>query len=113
MSEVRSPPEISSPDAMWLDASLRGEQTDAPARAARHDRDHLLERLRNLRAILPVLATELASTRRQAARLRVENRRLAEQLRRAQGRDDRARASESVRRQLGGQSRGRGASGAS
>jgi hypothetical protein len=67
--------------------------------AAASDCDHLLDRLQNLRTILPVLATELASARRQAAQLRVENRRLIEQLRRARG-DGRLRAPESVRRQL-------------
>lgn len=48
------------------------------------DREHLLERLHNLRTILPVFAQELAGGRRQAARLRVENGRLAEEVRRLQ-----------------------------
>lgn len=67
--------------------------------AARSDRDHLLDRLHNLRTILPVLATELANARRQAARLRVENRKLAEQLRRERT-DRHTRAPASVHRQL-------------
>jgi hypothetical protein len=67
--------------------------------AARADRDHLLDRLQNLRTIVPVLATELANARRQAARLRVENRKLAEQLRRARA-DGHTRAPASVHRQL-------------
>ena len=50
--------------------------------ARRHDR--LYERLSHLSTILPVFAQELASARREAARLRVENARLAEELRRTQ-----------------------------
>src|ERR1700734_1244779 len=46
------------------------------------DRDHLLERLHHLRTILPVFAQELASSRRQAAALRVENRGLGDEGRR-------------------------------
>ena len=46
------------------------------------DRDHLLERLHHLRTILPAFARELASSRRQAAALRVENRGLVEEVRR-------------------------------
>lgn len=52
------------------------------------NRDHLLDRLHNLRTIVPVFAQELASARRQAAALRVENRKLRErvqQLQRAYG----------------------------
>lgn len=48
------------------------------------DRDHLLERLQHLRGILPVFAQELASARRQAASLRVENSKLTEEVRRLQ-----------------------------
>ena len=47
-----------------------------------HDREHLLDRLQHLRGILPVFAQELASSRRQAAALRVENRGLLEEVRR-------------------------------
>jgi hypothetical protein len=46
------------------------------------DREHLLDRLQHLRTILPVFAQELASARRQAAALRVENRGLLEEMRR-------------------------------
>jgi hypothetical protein len=46
------------------------------------DRDHLLERLHRLRTILPVFAQELASSRRRAAALRVENRGLVDEVRR-------------------------------
>ena len=48
------------------------------------DREHLIDRLQNLRAIVPVFAQELASARRQAARLRLDNARLAEQVRQLQ-----------------------------
>lgn len=78
--------------------------SDAPIgtldRAAASDRDHLLERLHNLRTILPVMAAELASARRQAAQLRVENRKLKEQLRRAQDGGHGARASATTHRRL-------------
>jgi hypothetical protein len=46
------------------------------------DRDHLLDRLRHLRGILPVFAREPASARRRTAALRVENRGLLEEVRR-------------------------------
>ena len=48
------------------------------------ERDQLLERLHNLRTILPVMAQELACARRQASSLRLENRRLIEEVRRLQ-----------------------------
>jgi hypothetical protein len=48
------------------------------------ERDYLLDRLQNLRAILPVFAQELASARRQTARLRLENASLTEQVRELQ-----------------------------
>jgi len=41
----------------------------------------MLDRLRKLRRVLPVLAQEMAAARRQAAKLRTDNRRLAEQVR--------------------------------
>jgi hypothetical protein len=45
------------------------------------ERDKLIDRLSSLRRMLPVLAQEMASARRQAARLTVDNRRLTEQVR--------------------------------
>jgi hypothetical protein len=45
------------------------------------ERDQLLDRLRSLRRVLPVLAQEMAAARRQAARLKTDNRRLSEQVR--------------------------------
>jgi predicted nuclease with TOPRIM domain len=47
-----------------------------------HEREQMLDRLSNLRRVLPALAQEMAVARRQAARLRSDNRRLAEQVRR-------------------------------
>jgi hypothetical protein len=64
------------------------------------DSDHLLERVQDLRTIVPVFTEELASARRQAAPLRVHNTRLLEQVRelqrarRALRRAPRARARE-------------------
>jgi hypothetical protein len=45
------------------------------------ERDQLLDRLQQLRSILPAFAQELASARRQAAALLVENRGLLEEVR--------------------------------
>jgi hypothetical protein len=45
------------------------------------ERDKLVDRLQSLRRVLPVLAQEMASARRQAARLKIDNRRLTEQVR--------------------------------
>lgn len=47
----------------------------------RWEREQLIDRLRSLRRVLPILAQEMASARRQAARLAVDNRRLNEQVR--------------------------------
>jgi hypothetical protein len=58
-----------------------GPGTGSRLRVETSDRDHLLERLQHLRGILPVFAQELASARRQAAALRVENRGLEEEVR--------------------------------
>jgi hypothetical protein len=48
------------------------------------ERDELLDRLRNLRRVLPALAQEMAAARRQAANLRIDNRRLTDQVRELQ-----------------------------
>jgi hypothetical protein len=52
-----------------------------PIGAGAWERDQLLDRLRDLRRVLPVLAQEMAAARRQAARLRIDNQRLSEQVR--------------------------------
>lgn len=46
-----------------------------------NEREQMLDRLSSLRRALPALAQEMAAARRQAARLRSDNRRLAEQVR--------------------------------
>jgi len=45
------------------------------------EREQLTDRLHSLRRLLPALAQEMAAARRQAAHLRLDNRRLAEQVR--------------------------------
>jgi hypothetical protein len=53
-----------------------------PTTSEASEREQLLDRLQSLRRALPVLAQEMAAARRQAARLRSDNRKLAEQVRR-------------------------------
>jgi hypothetical protein len=52
--------------------------------AAGVEREQLLDRLAQLRAILPAFAAELASARRQTVALRLENRGLLAEVRRLQ-----------------------------
>jgi phage shock protein A len=52
-----------------------------PATTEGREREQLLDRLQSLRRALPVLAQEMAAARRQAARLRTDNRKLSEQVR--------------------------------
>ncbi len=59
----------------------RPEGATAVASDRELDREQLLDRLRNLRTIVPVFAQELSSARRQVTRLRVENGTLLEQVR--------------------------------
>ncbi|MGH2911831.1 MAG: hypothetical protein ACRDJ3_05085 [Solirubrobacteraceae bacterium] len=56
--------------------------SDSRAAAGATEREHLLDRLAHLRAILPAFAEELAAARRQSAALRVENRGLVDEVRR-------------------------------
>jgi hypothetical protein len=101
---TRERPDRIAPGAPISGRGVGGTAPDAPilGHGAAPDPagEHVLERLHNLRTILPVFATELASARRQVTQLRVENRKLAEQLRRLQD-DALARASASARRRLG------------
>jgi hypothetical protein len=53
-----------------------------PTNPEEREREQLLDRLQSLRRALPVLAQEMAAARRQAARLRSDNRKLSEQVRR-------------------------------
>ena len=69
--------------------------TTSSTRSAADDRDQLLDRLQNLRTILPVFAQELATARRHTAQLRRDNRRLLEEVHRLQRRrDERTRRAE-------------------
>ena len=63
---------------------LRSLPVDPCSREPRSDvweRDQLTDRLHSLRRVLPVLAQEMAAARRQAAHLKLDNRRLTEQVR--------------------------------
>jgi hypothetical protein len=57
---------------------------DPGAGVATGAHEDLRERLQNLRTIVPVLAHETVNARREAARLRVENQKLLEEVRRLQ-----------------------------
>jgi hypothetical protein len=65
----------------------------------------LIGRLHHLRVLLPRVTAELAEVRRQAAALRVENRRLREELARLKGHRDREMAVRSLRMSRGGAAR--------
>jgi hypothetical protein len=54
---------------------------DRDLAAQAREREQLTDRLHSLRRVLPVLAQEMAAARRQAAHLRLDNRRLADQVR--------------------------------
>jgi hypothetical protein len=61
----------------------------------------LIGRLQHLRALLPRVTAELAESRRQAAALRVENRRLQDELARLKGHRNRELAARSLRMSRG------------
>ncbi len=64
------------------DTRRRGTSLEARVRNTQRvvGRDQLLDRLHNLRTIIPVMAQELASARRELAALRRENTRLLARL---------------------------------
>jgi hypothetical protein len=72
-----------------------GERNDAGSvervDAGTRERDDLLGRLQHMRSIVPVFAQELASARRQAAALRIENRKLQERVQQLHHERDKAR----------------------
>jgi hypothetical protein len=68
-----------NPAAGDRDSAARARERDSAARA--WEREQLTDRLHSLRRVLPVLAREMATARRQAAHLRLDNRRLADQVR--------------------------------
>jgi hypothetical protein len=77
---------VPAPAAAQTPSSLGplGRRAGNPARDAAteaREREQLLDRLRSLRRVLPVLAQEMAAARRQAAHLRLDNRRLTDQVR--------------------------------
>jgi regulator of replication initiation timing len=63
---------------------MAAQRTTATHRTEALDRDALLDRLHQLRTVLPAFAQELADVRRAAARLRTDNRRLRAEVRRLQ-----------------------------
>jgi septal ring factor EnvC (AmiA/AmiB activator) len=65
----------SQPQASAAEQAARRPEGEA------HEREQMLDRLSSLRRALPALAQEMAAARRQAARLRSDNRRLSEQVR--------------------------------
>ena len=74
-----APPERALRDARADQPPVGGPEGHAPS-----EHEHVLDRLQNLRAIVPVFAQELASARRQAAELRRENNRLLQRIRELQ-----------------------------
>ncbi len=78
------PATISEPPASWFTSSVTKPLSSPGMMDGALDREHLLDRLNRLRAILPAFAEELASSRRQTAALRNENRGLLAEVRRLQ-----------------------------
>ncbi len=79
------PAQLTTSPAPARSPEISSQRIGPPAlNAHASDRDHLLDRLHNLRMIVPVFAQELASARRQAATLRVENRKLRERVQQLQ-----------------------------
>ncbi len=76
--------------ASWPYGQADSDGRRLAAAAGVADREHLLDRLQHLRGILPVFAQELASSRRQAAALRIENRGLLEEVRRLRAQRERS-----------------------
>jgi hypothetical protein len=78
---VPTPAAAQTPPAL----SPLGRSVDNPtardAATQAREREQLLDRLRSLRRVLPVLSQEMAAARRQAAHLRLDNRRLSDQVR--------------------------------
>lgn len=70
-----------TPCARTTTVALLAKRVSREAVTDAGERDQLLDRLGSLRRVLPVLAQEMAAARRQAAHLRIDNRRLAEQVR--------------------------------
>lgn len=71
----------STPRASSGTANASAARIAQDTRASAFEREQLADRLHSLRRVLPVLAHEMAAARRQAAHLRIDNRRLSEQVR--------------------------------
>ena len=80
MSPVKSA--VSQPHGLPGPQDSASRLTRSHSTAGAIDREHLLDRLAHFRTILPAFAAEVANARRQSAALRVENRRLLEEIRR-------------------------------
>ncbi len=65
-----------------IQPTIQHAAPEAPSASV--EREQLLDRLQYLRGVLSAFAQEAASARRHAARLRIENRRLLEEVRRLQ-----------------------------
>ena len=72
---------VSQPHGLPGPPDSAGRLTRSHSTAGAIDREHLLNRLAHFRTILPAFAQEVASARRQSAALRVENRKLLEEIR--------------------------------
>ena len=78
---------MSSTAVIQTHPPLDGANTNATSPLPREvaaqawEREQLVDRLLSLRRVLPVLAQEMAAARRQSAHLRIDNRRLTDQVR--------------------------------
>lgn len=83
---IRTQPLLSTEDPARFPAQEHAPNPLLGSSGRRHageasEREQMLDRLSSLRRVLPALAQEMAAARRQAARLRSDNQRLAEQVR--------------------------------
>jgi hypothetical protein len=78
---VPTPAAAQTPSSLGQVGRTTGRPAARDAAAEAREREQLLDRLRSLRRVLPVLAQEMAAARRQAAHLRLDNRRLTDQVR--------------------------------
>ncbi|MGH2880295.1 MAG: hypothetical protein ACRDK4_11905 [Solirubrobacteraceae bacterium] len=81
MSTTTAVAQPGAPRARATTTATLPQSTPRQVHAETRERDQLLDRLGSLRRVLPVLAQEMASARRQAAHLRIDNRRLTDQVR--------------------------------
>jgi hypothetical protein len=78
---VPTPAAAQTPPSLSPLGRSTGKPIARDAASEAREREQLLDRLRSLRRVLPVLAQEMAAARRQAAHLRLDNRRLTDQVR--------------------------------